>query len=203
MIVIVETNFLLELVLQQEQFGACQELLSICAAEDDLQLVVPAFAVAEAGMKLERRQGERLRFVKEGVSPQITESERSEILSRYRAILDELRNALILADQDENNRWIELQLLLHDHVVPLTSDILGHAISTQIGLNLKLPDAIVITSVRRYLDTRATSAVPAIFVSTDERGFRKPEALAYLRELNCKYISSFENAVQYLRHRSP
>ncbi|HYI11045.1 MAG TPA: hypothetical protein VEK57_18450 [Thermoanaerobaculia bacterium] len=200
MIVVVETNFLLELVLQQEQSNACVELRTLCAASEDTHLFVPAFAIAEAGTVLERRQGERRKFLDESVPKQVNEIRRSKVLGRYRAILTELRVELLLAEEQETARWVDLQLSLRDQIIPMTADMLIDAISTRIGLNLALPDALVLTSVRHHLaQIRATSDVPALFVSTDLAGFGTPSVTAYLREVGCRYINSFANAVEYLR----
>lgn len=53
MIVFVETNFLLELVYQQEEHESCEAILALAEA-GRIDLVLPAFSVAEARSTLLR-----------------------------------------------------------------------------------------------------------------------------------------------------
>lgn len=56
--VYVESNFILELALQQEQAAACEKILSICEA-GKAKLVLPAFCIAEPYETLVRRAKHR------------------------------------------------------------------------------------------------------------------------------------------------
>jgi predicted nucleic acid-binding protein len=62
--VYVETNFVLELALLQEQHGSCGDLLRLCE-EGRIQLVIPAYSLAEPYETLTRRHRQRKRL--EGV----------------------------------------------------------------------------------------------------------------------------------------
>ena len=52
--VYVESNFVLELALLQEQSASCEEILGLCEA-GRVQLVVPAYSLAEPYETLVRR----------------------------------------------------------------------------------------------------------------------------------------------------
>jgi hypothetical protein len=54
----VESNFVLELALLQEQFEACENILAICEA-GETALVLPAFCIAEPYETLVRRAKHR------------------------------------------------------------------------------------------------------------------------------------------------
>ena len=56
--VYVETNFVLELVFQQEQSASCQELLALGVA-GDLRLLIPAYSLIEPYEKLVRQRNSR------------------------------------------------------------------------------------------------------------------------------------------------
>jgi hypothetical protein len=57
-IVLAESNFVLELALRQEQFEHAQRILGL-AEEKHLRLVVPACSLIEPYQTLIRRRGER------------------------------------------------------------------------------------------------------------------------------------------------
>ena len=62
--VYVESNFVLELALAQEQFESCEKILSLCEA-GRIRLVVPAFSLAEPNETLARRKKQRKRMKEE------------------------------------------------------------------------------------------------------------------------------------------
>lgn len=62
--VYVESNFVLELALFQEQFESCERILSLCEARR-VRLVVPAYSLAEPYETLTRRQKQRKRMKEE------------------------------------------------------------------------------------------------------------------------------------------
>ena len=59
--VYVESNFVLEQALEQEQCESCKELIGIASA-GSIRLVVPAFSLAEPHIALMRRGNERSRL---------------------------------------------------------------------------------------------------------------------------------------------
>ena len=59
--VYVESNFMLEQALEQEQCENCKELIGIASA-GSIRLVVPAFSLAEPHIALMRRGNERSRL---------------------------------------------------------------------------------------------------------------------------------------------
>jgi hypothetical protein len=53
-----ESNFVLEIVLAQEQHAACKDLVSL-AERHEVELVLPAFSIFEPYTTIERRKQER------------------------------------------------------------------------------------------------------------------------------------------------
>ena len=59
--VYVESNFVLELALLQEQHASCEDILRLCEA-GRMQLVIPAYSLAEPYETLVRRHKQRQRI---------------------------------------------------------------------------------------------------------------------------------------------
>jgi predicted nucleic acid-binding protein len=204
MIIIVETNFILELVLQQAHHEACEELLAMNTA-GDIQLTIPSFSVAEAGMMLERTGRERRRFINEERARQSSEVGTGQVLRRYEAKLVELEDELLKAQEESDKRWRHFRIgaLQKLKVIPLSDETLDEAFVLQHSREVeRWPDALVFGSVRAYLESLRThdSVTPAVFVSTDKAAFKDSRIIKQLRKLECSSIHSFKNAIQRLRH---
>jgi len=203
MIVVVETNFIVELVLQQEQSQACEAIAALCSSSSHLRMVIPAFAVAEAGMLLERRKGERRKLVSD-LPAHAREMGRTKSLRRVAEIVEELRADLVQAELEEASRWLDLRLRLEDEVeiIPLTGATFAETISIQIGREIEqLPDAIVLASLKGFLEEElraSTAPAPVLFVSKDNV-FGTPAVLKQLAALGCTYVNSFVNAEARIR----
>jgi hypothetical protein len=203
MIIIVETNFILEWVLQQEQAAACDELLRRCEQSAALSLCIPAFAVAEAGITLERKQGERKKFVNDDLRRQAREVSGAKTLQRFDAALKVLDSELVAAEHEEASRWMEFRIRVLDsmNVIPLDDTMLEETNAIQLGAEVKrFPDALVFATVKVYLSALRVEGIDteAMFVTRDE-DFSEQPVLQHLRKLNCSLINSFEHAVQRLR----
>jgi predicted nucleic acid-binding protein len=199
--IVVETNFILELVLQQEDSAACEEIVSLCSAPSAL-IVVPAFAIAEAGMRLERRRGERRRFLQKDLADQAREIGRNRTLGRFEMVLRELNDELLAAESDEASRWLNFRVNLDRmHVISMTADILEETIAIQLGREInRLPDAIIFASVKKYLEDVRSGGITdqACFVSRDD-AFGTDVIRKQLRKLNCTFVRSFGGAAAWVR----
>lgn len=216
MIVVVETNFIVELVVQQEQSRACEEIVDFCSATGSARLVTPAFAIAEAGMVLERRKGERRNIIQVDLPRHAHDMGRAKPLWRVEEMIDELADELAKAELEEASRWLEFRYRLGSgvEVIALTESILEEALAVQLGNEIEhFPDALVFASVTNYLSGIRAAGVntPAIFVSKDDKAFDgkvKQGKVTHtkvvignrLTQLHCTYIKSFENALERLRH---
>ena len=198
MIVLVETNFIFEIVLQQEQHAACEELLRLYRS-GRIRLTIPAFAVAEAGVTLERRTGERRQFLHE-LTKHTREIGRSQILPAFASVMEELSRQLTTAENDEKLGFFNLRILDLPalDIIPLTSQALLDGLLHQFdGEIAEFPDATIFASVVERLRTARGEGdhSPAWFVSRDRR-FRDAKLVDKLRALNCRYIDGFDAAVE-------
>lgn len=204
MIVVVETNFIIELVLQQEQFSACEEILALCSPSSPAHLAVPAFSVIEAGMTFERNRGERRVFVQEDVSRFARESGRAKIHQRFEKTVRDLDAELVRAEIDEAGRWLDFRVQTLDSVeiIPVDGSMLDETIALELGGEIhRFPDAVVFASVKGYLTKLRASGVdqPACFVSRDKKGLRQHGLKEQLQRLNCTCIYSFRDAAAYIK----
>lgn len=91
--VYVESNFVLEQALEQEQCESCLELTRI-ATDGSIRLVVPAFSLVEPHIALMRKQSERNRLSAE-LQKQLFELRRSRPYRESSSNFSELAGLLI------------------------------------------------------------------------------------------------------------
>jgi hypothetical protein len=202
MIVIVETNFIVEIVVEQDESAACAEILKLSNPSGNGHLVMPAFCLAEAGMMLERRQGERRSLISD-LAGRAKNPRGSKVHARYTAALERLRSELLRVNEVEDQRFLDFTWNQIDQVevTELTEKITNEAIVfRQTGIAKKLPDAIVLTSILAYLD-RADRRMPKCFVTPD-KAFADRKILAMLRQRDCNLLRSFTDAVGWIQKYS-
>jgi hypothetical protein len=199
MTVYVESNFVLEQALQQEQCDACDEILNLVAS-DAISLVVPAFSLAEPHQALALKEKTRNRLTNE-LRNHISELGRSR---PYRGVPDEftaLASVFIRSAKQERDglqRAIS-GLLKTAKIMPLDAEILISAGGLQVTLAMSGQDAIVLASVLRHL--QATIPNESCFLSRNSRDFDDPDVREKLDQFGCRYFAEFDNALQYIRTR--
>jgi len=194
----VESNFLLELVLGQREYLACEQLLSNTGR--DYEIVLPASCLLEAQYKFVARernakelgrqlrteidQLSRTRFQHE--SSLLSTSPLSELLvrtaehyrHRYTSLLDEISNSV--------------------RVLPMDANCISLAKLSALRYELELPDALVLASILNDID--AQSENESVFVTTD-RDFSRPSIQNVLRGKKCLWLQSFEGVLDRINHR--
>lgn len=194
--VYIESNFVLEHVLEQEQSRSCEELISL-AEEGRIALMVPAFSLAEPHVALTARERSR-----SGIANQL--QRHTAELTRSRRFLElasQLRDiAAVLvqsASEERESLGASIQRLLRtSEVIALTSDVLRYASALQSTFDLSGQDSIVLSSIITHL--KANREVPSCFLSRDT-DFDDPDVLRILHGSNCKFFPRFDNALQYVR----
>jgi predicted nucleic acid-binding protein len=194
--VYVESNFVLELALLQEQHAACEAIVLLCE-EGDLRLVLPAYSFMEPFETVRRRQADRRR-VKSALEEQFGQ------LSRTLVYRDRLRDfekvALLLADSSDEGLErlgsVRKRLLGCTDLVPLESSILVQAATYQERHGLSVQDSVVYASVLSHLER--SSPQESCFLNRD-LGFGDPEIAGELRRRRCKFLPGFDTGLQYLR----
>src|SRR6267378_5035323 len=102
MIVYVESNFILELAYLQEQYENCERILKLAEA-GEIQLILPAFAVAEPFSAWVGRK-KRRELLHNDLSRELRELGRSEPYASSREEFQDITKALLISGEDEKLR---------------------------------------------------------------------------------------------------
>jgi predicted nucleic acid-binding protein len=196
----VESNFVLELAFQREEFGPAQRILEL-ASRREIDLAVPAYALSEPFEALVRRA-----------------KQRNETLLRLREQITELGRSAHFSDLKSTSegfvRWlaqsVETEAAALDnaigrildcaHVIPFTAEIVRRAFTARDEFAFERQDSIVFASVERYLNERGIGE--SIFANRNSKDFATPAVEDHFAALNCKVLSTFADAVGLIQHRA-
>lgn len=199
--VYVETNFVLELVLLQEQSPSCEQICAWAEA-GRIELVTPAYALVEPLDTLRRRHAERVRLA------QATE-QHLRLLRRTGAFAKEVgellgTTGLLIQSADfEDSRLHEVQhrLLRAGRVPQLDGPVIERASAIRRRLGLSGQDSLVYASVIN--DLMLNPAALACFLNRNSKDFEDPEIDEELVRVNCKVLSSFIDGQNYISRHIP
>ena len=199
--VYVESNFVLEHALEQEECETCAEIIRL-AADHRLILVIPAFSLAEphqavtAKAKARSRMGDDLRR-------HLDELARSKPHRDIPATYDALAAALIASAQFERDgvRRATSELLQSAEVIPLDGPTLRSAAEIEIEYGLSGQDSIVLASVLAHLES--TAPAESCFLNRNTKDFDDPDIREKLETLGCRFFPKFAPALAYIRTRIP
>ncbi|MEB3355953.1 MAG: PIN domain-containing protein [Synechococcales bacterium] len=195
--VYVETNFVLELTFEQEQWVSCEQILQLCEA-GRAKLIIPAYSLAEPHEKL-RRQARNRRELQQTLNAELRQLSRTaSYASRIKQIQD-IASLMVQSNEEERRRFIQHRdrLLKVGEVVALSSGILAEAASLEATYDLTPQDAIVYASVIRHL--KQDQPQQACFLNRNSKGFDSPDIVNDLGQLNCRIIPRFDGGYSYLQ----
>ncbi|GAB4190971.1 MAG: hypothetical protein OHK0022_04260 [Roseiflexaceae bacterium] len=147
----VETNFVFELVFEQEEHQECEQILSICESRS-ANLIMPAYCLAEPHEKL-IRQARKRRDLKQNLDEELSQLVRTgSYAARVESIRD-IARLLVQSNEEEKQRFVYFRDILMNvvQIIPLTIDILRDAATYEIPYDLTPQDAIVYASVVQHL----------------------------------------------------
>jgi len=193
----VETNFVLEVALLQDEHQDCLKILAL-AKKDSLRLVVPAVSLVEPYATLTRRRKERGQLC-EVLSRELKHLIRSESYRRHKSAMDDIVSLLMRSGQEEKDRLNSAirELLSVAEVIPLTADVVASALAFQTQPGLSPPDALVYASVRSHLDLAARGK--SCFLNKNAKDFDVPDIQAALAQRGCKILFSFRDGFGYIK----
>jgi predicted nucleic acid-binding protein len=193
----VETNFVLELVFQQEQAASCEQILLLCEA-GNASLIIPAYSLAEPHEKLTRQASNRkdLQQVLEAELRQLVRT--AAYATRINSIQD-IASLLVQSNEEEKQRFTHYRdRLLHvAEIVPLTRDILTTAAAYEIPYDLKPQDALVYASVITHL--RHHQPTNSCFLNKNTRDFDNPDIVDELNRYHCRMIPRFDHGLSFIQ----
>lgn len=194
--VYVETNFVLELVFQQEQSASCEDILKPCEAQS-IHLLIPAYCLAEPHEKL-RRQNNSRQELQRTLNAELRQLARTSTYAERMRSIQEISTLLIQSTEDERQRLNKYrkQILAIATVIPLTADILADAARCEVDYNFAAQDAIVYASVISHLSQNLDPT--NCFLNRNSRDFDSPDIVEALTALNCKMIPKFDDGYRYI-----
>ncbi len=198
--VYVETNFVLELALEQEEADSCGKILDL-AVHARISLLVPAFSLAEPHGAISGRAKARSRLGNE-LRPQLRELGRSKPLQHVPGAFDALAKVLVESEQWEREgvRKTVMELLDSADIIPLTGSILADAASLQDRFGIASgQDSIVLASV--LMDLKSRKPESGCFMNRNFRDFDDPDIRGELAALNCKFFGRFDDGLDYVTHQ--
>lgn len=199
MIVLVESNFVLELALRQEQFDHAERILGL-AEEGRVRLVIPAYALVEPYQTLIRRRSER-KDLSRKLQSEIKLLGRSRLHGEIGATSQSVAQTLDAGTEIERECLEQLlSRLMRSSTVPaLSLPVISLAQSMQVAYGLEPPDAIVLASIDTVLGEIDTG--PKVFVNKNSKDFATPLIEGLLEGHGCRLFTSFSAATGYVESK--
>jgi predicted nucleic acid-binding protein len=193
----VETNFVLELVFQQEQSASCEQILRLCEAEN-ARLVIPAYSLAEPHEKLTRQANSR-KELQQTLEAELRQLVRTAPYATRVSSIQDIASLLVQSNEEEKQRFTHYRdrLLKIAEAVPLTLEILTAAASYETPYDLKPQDALVYASVITHL--RQHKPANSCFLNKNTKDFDNPDIVDELNKYNCKMIPRFDHGYSFIQ----
>lgn len=200
MIVYVESNFVLELALEQEEFESCYEILDL-ARRDRIELIIPAYCFVEPLVAWARRSTNR-RLLLEQISAEQNQLSRSEANLELVQDLRRLTSDLAKVTEEEGSR---LTRILDDltsivQISSLDPNVIVSSSDIRQRLSLGPQDAAVYASVIAHV-TSQDRGEEKCFLNSDAKDFMIPEIQDELKSYNCVLIPKFDDGLGFIRTR--
>jgi hypothetical protein len=196
MTVYVESNFVLEHSLQQEECDSCAEIIDL-ASKGLITLAVPAFSLAEPHVAISAKEKARSRLSND-LRGQLFELGRSKPHRAVPASFDALVSVLVASAQFEREglRNTTSQLMRTADVIALDVAILRSAADMQVELGMSGQDAIVLASILAHLDRH--SPPESCFLNRNWKDFDDPDVREKIETRGCKFFGKFADGVRYI-----
>jgi len=200
MIVYVESNFVLEIALKQEQSASAESIFNL-AESNKIALAFPSFALSEPFATVMHRDRERIEL-HQSLTKTLGQLRRSE--PHKQTILD-LQPLLVLLKNAVNGEFDQLhstvaRLLKFGAPLELNESTLDQAKNYQVQFGLKPQDSIMYSTVIGDMQRRPLTEAKC-FLSRDREAFStNPGIKSELQAHNCRYIGSFKQGLDFIRH---
>jgi len=198
MIVYVESNFVLELALGQEESVTAESIL-ILAEQGDIEIVFSSFAISEPFATVTHRERERLRL-SNSLKEMLRQLNRSE--PHQRVVSDLQFVPAVLADIGKKEADLLQSTVKRLLNIGRSLEINGagfeQAIVYQLLFNLSAQDSIIYAAVIADLRRKARNELKC-FISRDKKAFIDPSIGYELTSFNCNYAESFEEGLNYIQ----
>ena len=198
--VYIESNFVLELALLQEQSRSCEELLSLCR-QRDISLAIPAYSLAEPYETLVRRRKQRQQIKRE-LDAELNQISRTATYADRLHRFGELTALLVGSADEDAKRLEEVLTAIVDvaDVVPLEAQVLTESIRYQQIHDFSPQDAIVHVSI--ILNLRQSNPGSAsCFLNRNSKDFDDQNIADELQRHQCKLLPKFDSGLNFVRSK--
>lgn len=198
MIVVVESNFVLELTFRQDEVQPCERLLAL-AHDGQIKLTIPACSLFEPYETLVRRRKQR-DDVARRFSQELADLARTEAYADLAETARTVSRALAESGQEQAislARTIE-HILDVCTVIPLTAEVVRCALAAEVAYSLSPQDAVVFASIDLYLGEGQPGS--KLFATKNRKDFQTTYVENRLQDHHCKILSNFTNARQLIEH---
>lgn len=194
--VYVESNFVLELALVQEQHESCEAILRL-GETGQLRLVIPAYSLVEPYETLVRRHRQRKRMKSE-LDDELRQLARTLPYARRLENFQNLTALLIESAKEEAERLedVRVRLFKTAHVIALELPVLEAAARYQRAHDLSPQDAAVYAAVRFQLERE--KAPRSCFLNKNSKDFDDPDLVEELDAQGCKLLPRFDAGYRFI-----
>ena len=201
MIVYVETNFILEIVFEQEQVGAAEELLSL-TEQGVIEIHFPAFSLIEPYWTIIHRGKER-KSLCSALSQHRQQLQRSSRHQEIARSLEPVTTSMLNIEKMEREVLKTTARRLNNVGVSIEmdGDTFIQSLEYHEKYGLEPHDALIYASLIEDLKQRS-SDVKKCFISKNSKDFFDQDIEAELASYNCTYIASFEKCLQFAKRYS-
>lgn len=194
----VESNFVLELVFEQEQTVVCRDLLSLHGTK--VTICIPGFSLLEPQYALYGQRDEREKLA----TAVLREADRLEKSEQYRRGLftpvREIGADFARLNELYENSYNQLVRRLANEVkvLPLTPQVITLSSELTERGSFSRFDSVILASI--LVDLASTAPLHSCFVTKDEIFARRASRLPELLAAKCTVKDKFADAYQYLIH---
>lgn len=200
MITYVESNFVVEMALEQEQMTPVQAILDL-AENKQIKLIFPNFVFSEPFERIMREVRER-NVLHSSLVNSLSNLQRSE---PHKNIVRDME-PLIRILKEASYRQIALlhstfeRLLSVGECINISADHFKNVLTYQQKLYLSPQDSIIYATIVEDLQARP-KAEKKCFLSRDRKGFDQSSIIkSALNVHTCRYIGSFRQGLDYIQH---
>ena len=200
MIAYVESNFILEIALEQEQFSSAEAILGL-AESAKIELAFPSFALSEPFATVMHRDRERS-VLHQSLTVTLRQLQRSE---PHRQTVQNLQPLLVILRDAAKGDFDQLhstvaRLFKIGTSIELDAFTLERAKNYQGQFGFKPQDSIIYSTVIAHMQRRS-SVEAKCFLSRDKEAFSTTPAIkSELASYNCRYIGDFTYGLSYIQH---
>jgi predicted nucleic acid-binding protein len=200
MIVYVETNFLLEIILGQEELEHAKRIIQL-AQESKINLRFPSFSLMEPLWTIKSRGNER-KSIHTSLTKELNQLGRSVYNTEIVPLIQSLTEKIITVEREDMGKLEETFLTMLRYATPIhiSREIYERSLEYQSEYALSPQDSIVYSSIIVDLEMQNKDTAK-VFVSKNSHDFDQDDLKEELQTHNCKYLAVFEHTLGYIHSK--